>query len=368
MSELQEMRKAESGNWARPSVSRALGSVLVGRDQRDGIEVAKADKQFWMGKSEEENMSKKAIVPVWAQRIEVEQRIDDEQRPVSLLVHGWGHLPFYLDPKKYTNAPRLDLLERLRRYALRQLKSPNNGDPSLSTYQFADASDDEKLTAFVSCYGPVWGETIKIEDEGATGSYTVTVEQNLEQLRREQKIFSAAVGLLAEVNKNGRADRQKVAELLVRLAYPDQPAGKSIWGLNIENFVGKTLEPLQLFALEATAPPWTGKAADNQKVIACAHAALCHQFNLHRPVLFRASEQPIELPEIATDGIREALYYTLRLDYLAQRAMGTCLNCGGHFPITRRGQKGCSERCRRRLRNLRYRTQSGKSRRARRMQ
>jgi len=42
-------------------------------------------------------------------------------------------------------------------------------------------------------------------------------------------------------------------------------------------------------------------------------------------------------------GIRSVLYFELRLDYLAGRQVGKCQNCGGHFPILKRGARACSE-------------------------
>jgi hypothetical protein len=306
--------------------------------------------------------TKRAIVPVWAQRVEVEKR-DGE-----FLIHGWGHLPYYLNPA-HPDAKSLDFLEQQRRYGLRQLKSRNGDNYDRSPYQFADAADDDKLENFMSTFGPVWGEVEKVQNEEGTGSFTATVRQNLEELRREQKVFAATVSLIGEVNKKRpHIDPKKLGRLLVQIAFPDQLMAKLLSDpgaqLDMDKLAAMRVpnDSEQEFLLKLTAlaavPQFTGKSPDKQTVIGVAHAVLCQLFNLHPLMLVPVSEQPIELPVIATKGIREALYYTLRLDYLAQRAIGTCLDCRGHFPVSRRGQKGCSELCRRRLRNKRYRAHS----------
>ena len=96
--------------------------------------------------------SLRAITPVWAQRIEVERKKD------ALLITGWGHIPNPLSPQQVPSEQRskLDILQGLRRYALRHLGQPR--EPA-GVYQFADATDDEKLIAFVQEFGPV---TVKL--------------------------------------------------------------------------------------------------------------------------------------------------------------------------------------------------------------
>ena len=90
-------------------------------------------------------------------------------------------------------------------------------------------------------------------------------------------------------------------------------------------------------------------------IIGCAHEQLCELFNNYPPLLVPfGGREPAEMPRIAEEGIREVLYFQLRIDYLAQRQLGTCRNCGGHFPIMRRGARACSETCRKALRNQKY--------------
>ena len=72
------------------------------------------------------------------------------------------------------------------------------------------------------------------------------------------------------------------------------------------------------------------------------------------PRLIPFEGEVIELATVPDEGIRPAIYNVLRRDYLAQRAIGTCLHCGNHFPVYKRGTQGCSEPCRRALRNQKY--------------
>jgi hypothetical protein len=85
-----------------------------------------------------------------------------------------------------------------------------------------------------------------------------------------------------------------------------------------------------------------------------SNLALCTVFNGYPSKLIPYNGEVFEMPEVDDKGIRNAIYWQLRRDYLAQRAIGTCLHCGSHFPVYKRGTQGCSEPCRRALRNQKY--------------
>jgi hypothetical protein len=265
----------------------------------------------------------RAITPVWAQRIEVERKKD------ALLITGWGHISNPFSPQQVPAELRskLDILQGLRRYALRHLGQPC--EPA-GVYQFADATDDEKLIAFVTEFGPVSGKFLGFE---RAATWDIKVKETLASLRREQRIFRTMVQIVQQVNRNGRADFDALRRLLN--------------ALRIE-----VLDP-EVRALEdiASVSPNATKDAD---LIPMAHQTLCILFNSHLPRLFPIDGEVIELPSVDFTGIRDALYFQLRLDYLAQRTIGTCLNCGGHFTVFKRGTRGCKETCQRALRNQRY--------------
>ena len=133
------------------------------------------------------------------------------------------------------------------------------------------------------------------------------------------------VQIVQQVNRNGHAD----FAILRRILY-------ARW-IEVRN--------PKLRALEDYLNIGPGKAKD-EDLIPMAHQHLCTDFNSHLPKLFPIDGEVIELPNVDVTGIRDALYFQLRLDYLAQRTIGTCLNCGGHFTVFKRGTQGCSEACR----------------------
>lgn len=273
--------------------------------------------------------SARAIAPVWAQRIEAERQRD------ALLITGWGHIsnPLSSQQAPAENRSKLDLLQRLRRYALRHLDQPHEREDA-GVYQFADAADDDKLIAFVNEFGPVSGKVIEFKPE-SNGTWTVTVKESLKNLRGEQKQFAALVQIVQQVNRNGRADFGILGRLLADLEMNmDQTYD---WFRAMEDMVSKGL--------------MTTKSAD---LLPMAHSMLCVFFNRHQPKLFPVDGQIVQLPDVQPEGIQDALYFQLRQDYLAQREIGTCLHCGGHFPVYKRGTRGCSETCRRALRNQAY--------------
>jgi hypothetical protein len=320
----------------------------------------------------------KLIRPVWAQKIESRTAGD------VLLVTGWGHLTYYPEAQ---SSPAEDLLERLRRYQLRHIPSRTHGaEPGL--YQFADATDDSKLVAFVEEFGPIWGE-VRSSQEHSDGTATITVAQDFNVLRREQQIFASTVRLIKEVNQNSRADPKSIAIALAIISSPQRNDDDPSFFDMIANGISEqlrtrpslggatrarltevkrdmdALRKLRRVDIGASdhvigscaliaGLELTQENPNRQRIVDCAHGALCRLFNGHFPLLVPYQGQTIELPCIAPEGIREALYFQLRLDYQAQRAFGTCLNCGGHFPIRRKGARACGELCRRALRNQKY--------------
>jgi hypothetical protein len=268
-----------------------------------------------------------AITPVWAQRIEVERRSD------ALLITGWGHIPNPLSSQRVPPEKRskLDILQGLRRYALRQLGQPRD---SAGVYQFADCTSDDKLIAFAQEFGPVCG-TIKEFKPESNGLWTLTVRETLKNLRHEQKQFAALVGIVQQVNRNAHADFGVLGHLLT----------------NLEMDMAKTYDWFRAMEDLASQGLITSKSAD---LLPMAHSTLCLFFNNHPPKLVPVDGEVMELPDVDFTGIRNAIYYQLRRDYLAQREIGTCLECGNHFSVFKHGSRGCSDPCRRALRNRTY--------------
>jgi len=266
----------------------------------------------------------KAITPIWAQRIDVELQGN------SLLFTGWGHIHGAVDSDAVPAPERtsLDILQRLYQYALRNIGKTSG---TSGVYRFADASDDTKLIEFCSDYGPIWGRVQSEAYDEKTGTWTVTVKEGIKGLRTEQKRFLSAVKLLAELNSKGRADYDRLMEGMAEL------------GIDSEN--------LSLVHLDIVT---RHRKPNLNALLPLAHWVFCSVLNETPPQLTPINGEVIELPKIHTEGIRNALYYQLRLDYMAQRTIGTCLHCGNHFPVFKRDTRGCSASCRRALRNSRF--------------
>jgi hypothetical protein len=266
----------------------------------------------------------KAITPVWAQHIEVERRNS------SILITGWGHLgsPISSQLVPPTEHARLDILKRFHQYVLRNLEKASG---ATGVYQLADADSDEKLIAFCREFGPVCGRVQSEKYDERTGTWKVTVLQGMNGLRAEREKFLSAVELLAELNKGGRADYMGLMESMAKL------------GIDRENLSAVHLDIVT-----------QRKKPNIDALLPSAHWVFCKMMNDNPPQLTPIDGEVIELPEIRAEGIKNALYYQLRIDYMAQRTIGTCLHCGNHFPVFKRGARACKESCRRALRNSKY--------------
>jgi hypothetical protein len=273
----------------------------------------------------------RAIVPVWAQRIEVEKRRD------LLLITGWGHISSPIDTRKIEagRISQLDLLKRFHRYVLSHLNK-KGATADAGVYQFADATDDEKLVAFCQEFGPVWGE-VRSRNYEDNGTDTLIVAQGMKRLRKEQRKFAATVRLLQQINRPGKANRSAVFDAMNDLRIIDPKVLSMAWVLSEEIF--------------SSARSDTEKAA---ALLPVAHMVFCELLNDVPPKLAPLNGEVVELPYTRDEGIRNALYYPLRRDYLAQREIGTCLHCGGHFAVFKHGARGCSQTCRTALRNQKY--------------
>jgi hypothetical protein len=273
----------------------------------------------------------RAIVPVWAKTIEVTSEGE------SLLITGWGRSSDYaIDVREIESGQvsRIDIRQHFRRYAVTQLKGKKESDAGV--YQFADADSDDKLTVFCGEFGPICGELLSIKPE-ANLTFTLTVAQSMQNLRREQKRFAAAVRLLQQVNRNAKADCAVMREA-IRGIRTDEGV------FSMETYLDK------LEARLAQSSPEAKTAA----ILPLAHLTLCELLNEYPPKLVPLDGEVVELACTEDHGIRSALYDPLRRDYKAQREIGTCLNCNLHFPVFKHGTRACSNTCRTALRNLKY--------------
>jgi hypothetical protein len=277
----------------------------------------------------------KAVVPVWSHNIEVVRQADD-----ALLISGYGYIPrpFIPDEAHPEEFLLLDFTHKLRRYVLRRLGKDAKSDGPDNVYQFANATTDEKLIAFVEEFGPIHGKVVAVQPLAIDiddDSCAVTVRETLRSLRREQRQFRRMVEIIQQVNHNARADFDVLRGLLMELAGHAPMSLSDDWLEAVQNLMHQYRNP-------------------SRKILSVAHQLLCYFFNQYPPGLFPVADGVVELPRIRFSGVRDALYFQLRLDYLAQRTIGTCLHCHEHFVVYRRGTAACSESCSRALRNAKY--------------
>ncbi|WP_263375553.1 hypothetical protein [Granulicella aggregans] len=228
----------------------------------------------------------------------------------------------------------MDIFRHFRGYAVAHL---GKDDPYFDggVYEFAAADNDQKLVAFCEKFGPVCGDLLSLEYQGR-GAFKLVVDQSLVQLRRERDRFFAAVRLLNQIRKGADADLNLTKEAIGNIRIDDDGT------FGMVRFWDK---------LSAQVRPENDKFAS---LMLLAEHALCDLLNECPLKSVPLGGRLFDLPYTEDSGIRSALYHTLRCDYYARRQIGTCLNCGTHFAVTRRGTRGCSQGCRTAIRNREY--------------
>jgi hypothetical protein len=222
---------------------------------------------------------------------------------------------------------------------------------------FANAITDAKMIDFMRKWGPIHGyPTVTISDGLqvvsdtskshlymiATPPVVLEVKQTLAQLRSEQKIFSGAARLIAEIQSK-RPDAQRVFDHYSRLPESFE-----------RDFFFNVVESTR-----------HGRSSSD---VACyqAEVALCNLLDRFPAQITPTRWGPVELPPLdkkraCGQGIRQVLYFLLRLEYLRKDrvGLGICPLCDEVFAKERRGADFCSADCSHRSRNLEYYHASG---------
>jgi len=308
-------------------------------------------------------------VPIWADEISVEQKSG------ALVIKG---------KRSHDTATRgidvgIDLLQQSRplpRWGEQRRKMPPH-------VEFANATTDAKLVAFVRKWGPVDGSPLVIIGKGSsqipgkngregkitmnsvvareqkkrtlhvaitTPSVDLVVTQDLAELRREQKIFSGAARLIAEIQTE-KPNRDRAFEYYSQLPEPEE-----------RDFFFSIAKNLSLHG-----QPFASAVCQR------AQEKLCHLLDQFPARLHPTKFQPVELPpldvQFAGRGIRSVLYFFLRLEYLrmGRLGLGICPHCSEVFAKERRKAVYCGEDCSARHRSLTYYYECGRDRRKERM-
>jgi hypothetical protein len=280
--------------------------------------------------------------PIWADEISV------ERTPKTLFVTGKNHTE-----GPVTNVP---VEANLLAQSVPLARWPNDRRKKPPHVQFANATTDAKLIEFVKNWGPVDGsprvwmvEAVPIAQcLSPRHSDVFVMRQNLRKLRLEQKTFSSAARLIAEI-QSGKPDPERIFKYHGQLPNVINSTWKVFFN------AASSLDPRQ--------SPAHG---------ACllAQISLCTLLDQFPPRLFPTATGPVEfLPMDPTGsigkGIKHVLYGFLRLEYLRtkRRGLGVCPKCNEVFAKERRGAVYCSELCSKQHRSLEYYREHGRARR-----
>lgn len=270
--------------------------------------------------------------PIWAEGISVEQKTS------ALIVSGKNHVDEPVGDVAVVN----DLLAQsvpVAWWAEDRRKKP----PHVA---FANATTEAKLIEFVKIWGPVDGtpEVCFIEGPSYTSDrgWKLVVRQNLRRLRFEQRTFSGAARLVAEIQCH-KPDPERIFNCLAQLRIGPK-----------QSFSG--------FARDRT-------LAD---VVEVAESGLCELLDQFPARLFPTTAGPVEFPPMDLRGsrgrgVKHILYGFLRLEYLRRErlGLGVCPKCNEVFAKERRGAVYCSELCSKQHRSLEYYREHGRARRLR---
>jgi hypothetical protein len=236
--------------------------------------------------------------------------------------------------------------------------------------RFANAKDDDQLIEFVRSFGPVVAAKCKVRTsesqndlrESASEPHAemfITARQSLPELKKEQRIYRAALNLLMELAKKpAEYDSSKAGEWIVEIALEIQDWPRQ-W----------TREQRE----QGKSPLWRPRKDSIQRITALvkvrrdlllvpqvdARIVICALVNMFPPLAF---PNAFEMHAHIRFGIRPLLYSILRREFLYPHEVGICENtrCRDFFEIERSGQRFCGEECSRQHRQRDYWQRHGK--------
>lgn len=242
--------------------------------------------------------------------------------------------------------------------------------------RFANADCDDELIDFVRSFGPAvsssWkdlpSESPLRADSAGDSAFRclMRARQGLPELRSEQRIYKAALGLVNELTKKETAfDINSAKERMGEIA-----RGIRDWPRQWNRERNERGED----------PPWRVPAESIRRIVALinsgrdrilppqldARIVLCELVNVFPSLAF---PNPLEMHSYMRFGIRPLLYSILRREFLQPRDLGVCANtqCRAFFEIERAGQRFCNEECSRQQRQRDYWQSRGKKARKKRL-
>ena len=236
------------------------------------------------------------------------------------------------------------------------------------------------MVAFVKEFGPVVARSVR-ECRPNTEERRISVaEQDMNELRREQKVYRSAVTLLAELAQENSPEpilRDCILSITDNVAeWPGQYKREQAMRSNDNTPVGWEFDEQALGRLERIGVitrcerPTHGVEALFNPMLSplsypaiAGHYVLCELVNAFKPSVHYWGDAPIEGPTLdLTFGIRPVLYFILRQAYLQHSVIGICANtqCRKVFEIERAGSRFCDDVCSRHQRQREYWADRGK--------
>jgi hypothetical protein len=275
--------------------------------------------------------------------------------------------------------PSSDLLAEYRKAPKNWSKEDSGKDsPHI---RFANANTDERLIAFVEQYGPVIACDL-YEDKPGYGS-RLGAMQDMEELRQEQILYSAAVTLVSLLSNTEEPDEGLILDCISQIVkcvkdWPRQWERErklrgGNWELDPEWRFGRhNLEIAESYESAVRWKPQNGKR-DVLRIFGVygdpvdeGHNLMCELVNAFRLRAYRWGNKTVEGPNPDLRyGVRPLLYYLLRRVYLSKNSIAICANerCREVFEIEREGQRFCDATCSQHQRQREYWATIGKEKR-----
>jgi hypothetical protein len=251
--------------------------------------------------------------------------------------------------------------------------------------QYANANTDDELVAFVERFGPVIASVYEMYPDE---DLLISASQDMDELRNEQILYSAAMRLLSELQRHEKSDGVRIVTCVREIVskvqmWPTQWARESRlraaehtkppWEFQqvdlegIENYLGNTewalsQPPPKVSDIGELFGHWLANAGRDP--LSLGQSVLCTLINA-----FPVKLQPIghgrvvEWPDHDISyGIRPLLYHILRRTWLVG-SVGICANerCRKLFEFDR--MPYCSRECSQHERQRRYWSEKGSARR-----
>ena len=213
-------------------------------------------------------------------------------------------------------------------------------------------SKDWKLLPFVPPTGPWRGDDPSVQD-------LMRVRQDLQELRSEQRIYKAALGLVKELAKKEiefdmDSAKERMGEITRGIRdWPRQwNREKKARGYNplwrVRSGSIRRIAGLAKSGRDLLLPPQLD-----------ARIVICELVNVFASLAF---PNPAEMHSYIRFGIRPLLYSVIRREFLQPRDLGICANtqCRDFFEVERAGQRYCDDECSRSQRQRDYWKNRGK--------